>query len=364
MADRTKTELRQDIASLLADNTTGEISAADLRAVAENIVDSYGESDLTESDVNALIATAVDARGYDTPANRNAAIETVRAALQGSIDAIRQITVAERTKLGHISVTQNIDLDNLPTGGASDLDGLSDVDTSTTAPTDGQVLIYDDTDDTWKPGAAPSGGGGGVSESRVRELADAEIQTDVEAYARTGTNGTVPDSRLGNIPANKLTNPAAWGVPTGGTAGQVLTKVDGADYNLEWADATGGSPDPTPTPETLPAWFASRADATWPGGADRTGWVQIDLPAGAYDDEDVTLNLADGERVMFFCPADRWPSAVVAKVGQIETPVQLSEGDDTRAFTPPGGASTQYRVAYTPAGSGAVTFHLAVRRAA
>lgn len=34
-------------------------------------------------------------------------------------------------------------------------------------------------------------------------------------------------------PSNKL--------PVGGTAGQVLAKVDGTDYNAEWVDQTGGS---------------------------------------------------------------------------------------------------------------------------
>ena len=34
--------------------------------------------------------------------------------------------------------------------------------------------------------------------------------------------------------------PAGHGVPAGGTAGQVLTKVDGTDYNTEWKDPTGG----------------------------------------------------------------------------------------------------------------------------
>lgn len=32
------------------------------------------------------------------------------------------------------------------------------------------------------------------------------------------------------------------GVPAGGTAGQVLAKIDGTDYNTQWADQTGGSP--------------------------------------------------------------------------------------------------------------------------
>ena len=34
--------------------------------------------------------------------------------------------------------------------------------------------------------------------------------------------------------------PAGPGVPAGGTAGQVLTKVDGTDYNTEWKDPAGG----------------------------------------------------------------------------------------------------------------------------
>jgi uncharacterized coiled-coil protein SlyX len=44
-------------------------------------------------------------------------------------------------------------------GGASDLDGLSDVDTTTTAPVTGQVLGYNGT--LWVPVEAASGGGGG-----------------------------------------------------------------------------------------------------------------------------------------------------------------------------------------------------------
>lgn len=37
--------------------------------------------------------------------------------------------------------------------------------------------------------------------------------------------------------------PAANGVPAGGTAGQVLQKVDGTDYNTEWATPSGGGGD-------------------------------------------------------------------------------------------------------------------------
>lgn len=51
----------------------------------------------------------------------------------------------------------------VPAGGGSSvvsIDDLSDVDTSTVAPTDGQVLTWDDAAGQWEP-AAPTGGGGG-----------------------------------------------------------------------------------------------------------------------------------------------------------------------------------------------------------
>lgn len=49
---------------------------------------------------------------------------------------------------------------DLPAGGVSELDDLTDVDTSTSAPTEGQVLTWDNTANLWKP-ATPSGGSGG-----------------------------------------------------------------------------------------------------------------------------------------------------------------------------------------------------------
>lgn len=45
-------------------------------------------------------------------------------------------------------------------GGATSLDGLSDVDTTTTAPVDGDGLFFDNASGLWLP-SAPAGGGGG-----------------------------------------------------------------------------------------------------------------------------------------------------------------------------------------------------------
>ena len=41
MAQKTKAQILAEIASLLADNTTGDISASDVRTVVNDITDSY-----------------------------------------------------------------------------------------------------------------------------------------------------------------------------------------------------------------------------------------------------------------------------------------------------------------------------------
>lgn len=83
------------------------------------------------------------------------------------------------------------------------------------------------------------------------------------------------------------------GVPTGGTAGQVLAKVDGTDYNTHWVDQTGSGggdgvdevfvgvdqpSDPTGLPPSLELWYDPDATADaitgppGPAGDDGTRW--------------------------------------------------------------------------------------------
>lgn len=66
----------------------------------------------------------------------------------------------------------------------------------------------------------------------------AQVQADldkVEGMANIKTVG----SGLSLSSAGQLST-SGGSLPTGGTAGQVLTKVDGTDYNTQWADASGG----------------------------------------------------------------------------------------------------------------------------
>lgn len=51
-------------------------------------------------------------------------------------------------------------------------------------------------------------------------------------------NSVGPEGPQGDPGAD---GPAGQGVPTGGTTGQVLAKIDGTDYNTEWVDQSGGA---------------------------------------------------------------------------------------------------------------------------
>ena len=60
------------------------------------------------------------------------------------------------------------------------VDNLSDVDTSTVAPTDGQALVWDNTAGKWEPGTV-SGGGGGLSGRQTASAQTASIADGVAA---------------------------------------------------------------------------------------------------------------------------------------------------------------------------------------
>jgi hypothetical protein len=58
---------------------------------------------------------------------------------------------------------------------------------------------------------------------------------------------TIPRAILDGVDGRGPAGPAGadgadQGVPTGGSTGQVLAKIDGTDFNTEWVDQSGGSP--------------------------------------------------------------------------------------------------------------------------
>lgn len=73
----------------------------------------------------------------------------------------------------------------LPFGGS--LDDLTDVDTTTTPPTDGQALVFDDAADEWTPGTVVAAGLAGL----------VVVEAGSQASATTGAGGISVDWRWG-----------------------------------------------------------------------------------------------------------------------------------------------------------------------
>lgn len=76
-----------------------------------------------------------------------------------------------------------------------------------------------------------------------------------------GANIKGPKGDTGATGAQGSPGTAGKGVPTGGTAGQVLAKVNSTDYNTQWVDPPGGSGtvDSTMTQETYTSFLNSFA---------------------------------------------------------------------------------------------------------
>lgn len=131
-----------------------------------------------------------------------------------------------------------------------------------TTPTNGQVLKYDSVSGLWKNGTDVGGvAWGGItgtlsSQTDLQSALDGKYSTSnpsgfitsaaLSPYLTSATAAATyqtlsgMSSYLTTSAAASTYAPIATGVPTGGTAGQVLAKIDGTDYNTEWVAAGGG----------------------------------------------------------------------------------------------------------------------------
>lgn len=89
------------------------------------------------------------------------------------------------------------------------------------------VYIYDGTNWVWQ-------GHGSDSNTTYSAMSVSEGQT------ATATSGRTMRSDYLKQIIQYHAVPSGQGVPSGGTAGQVLAKVDGTDYNTEWVTPSGG----------------------------------------------------------------------------------------------------------------------------
>ena len=90
------------------------------------------------------------------------------------------------------------------------IDDLTDVDTSTTPPTDGQALVWVDADSEWAPGNVASGGGSVFSGALVKKSAD-QTAANYSGYITVAWDAEEydTDNYHNNVTANtRLTVPA------------------------------------------------------------------------------------------------------------------------------------------------------------
>ena len=83
-------------------------------------------------------------------------------------------------------------------GSVASIDDIGDVDTTTVAPTDGQALVWDNTAQQWEPGTV-SGGGGSVTSVNTQTGAVSLGIEDLDDFALNPASGTTPVSRTTNI---------------------------------------------------------------------------------------------------------------------------------------------------------------------
>jgi len=83
----------------------------------------------------------------------------------------------------------------------------------------------------------------------------------------------------GSTGATGATGAAGTGVPTGGTAGQVLAKIDATDYNTQWVNAASGTPNYALTAGTA-AYATASGSATVAGTAVTAGTAYFATTAG------------------------------------------------------------------------------------
>lgn len=92
-----------------------------------------------------------------------------------------------------------------------------------------------------------------------------EMEVGAEAELRSMSPALVLASVLANSTGDQ--GPAGEGVPTGGSANQILAKASGADYDTTWIDAVLGSGTDIPvltsdpvTPSTGDAWINTTSE--------------------------------------------------------------------------------------------------------
>ena len=123
---------------------------------------------------------------------------------------------------------------------AISIDALSDVDTTTAAPTDGQALLWNNSNSKWEPGTVSSGGGGTTTFLGLTDTPSTFLAYKYLAVNSAGNAVEFVDAPSGGSGAGATTFLALNDTPASfGTAGQVLAVNSAAD-GLEFVAASSG----------------------------------------------------------------------------------------------------------------------------
>lgn len=128
----------------------------------------------------------------------------------------------------------------LPTGGASSFDDLTDVDMTTTPPTDGQVPVFDDSDDTWKPGTLS--GSANTIVTKYQTLTNKTTFSASNTFEQWGTEEVV--FAQADLPADVTVEARVIGVV------QTVTEATGTDALIKLQTSLDGGSTWSDGPQT------------------------------------------------------------------------------------------------------------------
>jgi len=246
----------------------------------------------------------------------------------------------------------------------SALDDLTDVDLTTTSPTDGQALIWDSVNSVWKPGNVASGGGGGASVSvsdtapsspSVGDLWFNSANTKMYVYFNDGTSSqwiqsnpsgaTSPIISSDTAPTNPVVN-SLWFDSSDGSL--YFRYDDGSSeqwVNLIDASLSGGGggasvtvSDTAPTsPSAGDMWFDSQYATLLIYYNDGTNsqWVSVSgennsTSTPQWQEQSADYTASAGDKLFVDCSS----SAVT-----VTLPSSPSQGDEVRIIDATGNAS-------------------------
>lgn len=245
-ADEAEAAARQEADEQLQDNIDKEQQRAEAaeKALDDKITAETERATAKENDLQQQITAEVNrATAKENELDQKITAETSRATaredeLEGMIQTETERATAKETELGQQITTETQRataaeeaLGDRIDGIEGELDGITGADSpfirkDGTTTTTGKIPLAQGGTSEVDPAAATD-----LVNLRSMQAADQALENSMTEYV---------DNQLEAVTGE------IHSIPAGGTAGQVLGKVDGTDYNVHWVDQTGGG---TPGPE-------------------------------------------------------------------------------------------------------------------